>query len=48
MTGSGLSFWNGALDYRRMADGVLRDVARFRQTSPPSDDMTLLIVRRRR
>jgi sigma-B regulation protein RsbU (phosphoserine phosphatase) len=31
-----------------MADGVLRDVARFRQTSPPSDDMTLLIVRRRR
>jgi sigma-B regulation protein RsbU (phosphoserine phosphatase) len=30
-----------------MADGVLRDVARFRQTSPPSDDMTLLIVRRR-
>jgi sigma-B regulation protein RsbU (phosphoserine phosphatase) len=31
-----------------IADGVLRDVARFRQTSPPSDDMTLLIVRRRR
>ncbi len=30
-----------------MADGVLRDVARFRQTRPPSDDMTLLIVRRR-
>lgn len=30
-----------------MADGVLRDVARFRQTRPPVDDMTLLIVRRR-
>jgi len=30
-----------------MADGVLRDVARFRQTHPPVDDMTLLIVRRR-
>lgn len=31
-----------------MADGVLQDVARFRQTSPAVDDMTLLIVRRRR
>lgn len=31
-----------------MADSVLRDVARFRQTCPPVDDMTLLIVRRRR
>jgi sigma-B regulation protein RsbU (phosphoserine phosphatase) len=30
-----------------MADGVLKDVARFRQTSPRVDDMTLLIVRRR-
>lgn len=30
-----------------MADGVLRDVARFRQTCAPADDMTLLIVRRR-
>ena len=31
-----------------MADSVLRDVARFRQKRPPVDDMTLLIVRRRR
>jgi sigma-B regulation protein RsbU (phosphoserine phosphatase) len=31
-----------------MADGVLQDVARFRQTRPPVDDVTLLIVRRRR
>jgi phosphoserine phosphatase RsbU/P len=31
-----------------MADGVLQDVARFRQTRPAVDDMTLLIVRRRR
>jgi len=31
-----------------MADSVLKDVARFRQTRPPVDDMTLLIVRRRR
>jgi sigma-B regulation protein RsbU (phosphoserine phosphatase) len=31
-----------------MADSVLQDVARFRQTRPPVDDMTLLIVRRRR
>src|SRR5450432_3627834 len=31
-----------------MADSVLQDVARFRQTRPPEDDMTLLIVRRRR
>jgi phosphoserine phosphatase RsbU/P len=31
-----------------MADSVLRDVARFRQTRAPADDMTLLIVRRRR
>jgi phosphoserine phosphatase RsbU/P len=30
-----------------MADSVLRDVAQFRQTRPPVDDMTLLIVRRR-
>lgn len=30
-----------------MADGVLRDVARFRQALPPPDDMTLLIMRRR-
>jgi len=30
------------------ADGVLQDVARFRQTGSPSDDITLLIVRRRR
>ncbi len=30
-----------------VADGVLEDVARFRQTGSPSDDMTLLIVRRR-
>lgn len=31
-----------------LADSVLRDVARFRQDRPPVDDMTLLIVRRRR
>lgn len=31
-----------------MADNVLQDVVRFRQTRPPVDDMTLLIVRRRR
>lgn len=31
-----------------MADNVLEDVARFRQTRPPVDDMTLLILRRRR
>jgi len=30
-----------------MADGVLQDVGRFRQSRPPSDDITLLIVRRR-
>jgi len=30
-----------------MADSVLADVARFRQTRLPVDDMTLLIVRRR-
>ena len=30
-----------------MADSVLRDVARFRPTRPPADDMTLLIVRHR-
>jgi sigma-B regulation protein RsbU (phosphoserine phosphatase) len=29
-----------------IADHVLQDVARFRQTSPPDDDMTLLIIRR--
>jgi sigma-B regulation protein RsbU (phosphoserine phosphatase) len=29
-----------------MADNVLRDVARFCKTSPPADDLTLLIVRR--
>ena len=39
-------------DYRdqtteAMADGVLQDVARFRQACSPSDDITLLIVRRR-
>lgn len=31
-----------------VADGVLRDVARFRDTTPPQDDLTLLIVRRQR
>ncbi|MGA2143559.1 MAG: SpoIIE family protein phosphatase [Bryobacteraceae bacterium] len=31
-----------------MADGVLGDVTRFCQARPPADDMTLLIVRRRR
>jgi sigma-B regulation protein RsbU (phosphoserine phosphatase) len=36
-------FEHGAGD---MADGVLRDVARFRQTRPSVDDVTLLIVRR--
>jgi sigma-B regulation protein RsbU (phosphoserine phosphatase) len=30
-----------------MADGALQDVARFRQTRPAGDDVTLLIVRRR-
>lgn len=30
-----------------MADGVLEDVARFRQIRSPNDDITLLIVRRR-
>ncbi len=30
-----------------MADSVLRDVAHFRGSHPPADDMTLLIVRRR-
>jgi phosphoserine phosphatase RsbU/P len=34
-------------DARAMADGVLRDVVRFRGPHLPSDDMTLLIVRRR-
>ena len=29
-----------------MADGVLRDVSRFRDTRPRQDDMTLLILRR--
>jgi len=29
-----------------MADGVLRDVARFRDTRPQQDDITLLVVRR--
>jgi sigma-B regulation protein RsbU (phosphoserine phosphatase) len=29
-----------------MADGVIRDLARFRETGPVSDDMTLLVVRR--
>jgi len=33
-------------DPATMAAGVLRDVARFRDTRPPHDDMTLLIVRR--
>ena len=31
-----------------MADGVLQDVARFRRSHPPVDDITLLIVRRTR
>ncbi len=31
----------------QMADGILRDVAHFRQNRSPSDDMTLLIVHRR-
>jgi phosphoserine phosphatase RsbU/P len=31
-----------------MADGVLQDVARFRRTRPPVDDITLLIVQRTR
>ncbi len=31
-----------------MADRVLQDLGRFRQTCPPVDDMTLLIIRRRR
>jgi sigma-B regulation protein RsbU (phosphoserine phosphatase) len=30
-----------------MVDGVLGDIARFRKPGPPSDDMTLLIIRRR-
>ncbi len=30
-----------------MADSVLRDVVRFRQSPSPADDMTVLIVRRR-
>jgi serine phosphatase RsbU (regulator of sigma subunit) len=30
-----------------MADSALQDVARFRQAGLPTDDMTLLIVRRR-
>jgi len=30
-----------------MADGVLRDLARFREGRQPGDDMTLLILRRR-
>jgi sigma-B regulation protein RsbU (phosphoserine phosphatase) len=34
-------------DAGAMADGVLRDVARFRGARPPNDDTTLLIVRRR-
>jgi len=32
---------------REMADRVLRDVAQFRQTSRPVDDVTLLVLRRR-
>ena len=35
-------------DAAAMADSVLQDVARFRRASPPVDDVTLLIVRRRR
>jgi sigma-B regulation protein RsbU (phosphoserine phosphatase) len=31
-----------------IADGVLRDIKRFRQNCSPADDMTLLIMRRRR
>jgi sigma-B regulation protein RsbU (phosphoserine phosphatase) len=34
-------------DAESMADGVLQDVARHRDTCPPTDDMTLLVVRRR-
>jgi len=30
-----------------MADGLWQDVGRFRHTCPPTDDMTLLILRRR-
>jgi hypothetical protein len=30
-----------------LSNAVLRDVARFRDTRPPSDDMTLLVLRRR-
>ncbi|MFC5862513.1 SpoIIE family protein phosphatase [Acidicapsa dinghuensis] len=30
-----------------MADGVLHDIARFRETHPASDDMTVLVVRKR-
>jgi sigma-B regulation protein RsbU (phosphoserine phosphatase) len=33
-------------DAAAMADGVLRDVVRFRGTAPQHDDVTLLIVRR--
>jgi sigma-B regulation protein RsbU (phosphoserine phosphatase) len=32
-------------DAGAMADGVLRDVARFRESRPPIDDVTLLILR---
>jgi len=34
-------------DSRTMADGVLQDVAHFRNRAPQNDDITLLIVRRR-
>ena len=34
-------------DAAAMTDGVLRDIARFRDTRSQQDDMTLLIVRRR-
>jgi len=33
-------------DARAVVDGVLRDVARFRDAGPPQDDMTLLMVHR--
>ncbi len=38
---------NAGLGLDAMANGVLPDVARFRQSHLPADDMTLLIVRRR-
>ena len=40
-----LGAW-AAQDAAALADGVLRDVARFRGAAPQQDDVTLLIVRR--